>query len=422
MVNINDTIEIHDGVTILVGRHDSAMGDNLNGKGAAYSYIMGKFAPEYFRVDPPQHIYYSAKIESVQDQASGEATEVILPVVRTRNTAKMHRIAQGVQTGEFADLSYDVRLRETAGDEERKQAVIDAVKDAQKMGYKTIELITHSDNPISVAHDLGCSVAGSMSYGGMVAIKADNWDDMLDPSVRKQVSFVTGSVELAQAVLGQTQVEILDYMLNPKGSIRDTEMGKNPEIQKIWQSALGTTEPYDAEQALNAVILAKRRETAKWALMAIQGEEVDSVVRPDEFMEAFDAYKFWIQGAAAALDIATPLHKDDPLNSELMNKLLALDKKSRTLPEILSDDGVAVHPLFHAYASRVEGDKMTARKAAIKSKVGTYGLEVPGYADVMDVAPQKATKESKEESHSTEDHPLLYAMLAAKMAKEKKEK
>lgn len=416
MVNINDTVEIHDGVTILIGRHDSARGDQLDGVGAAYSYIMGKFAQEYFRVDPPQHIYYSAKLEGTND---GE--EVILPVVRTRNTAKMHRIAQGVRNGYFADLSYDVRLRETASAEEQKQMVLDAVKNAKAMGYKTIELITHSNNPISIAEMFGgCVPNGSMSYGGMVALKADSWDDMLDPQKKKHTEYVSGSAELAKSVLGQTQLDILNFMLDPKS--KAAALWDNPEAKKIWSETLDTSEPYDEEKALNALIIAKRRETAKWFIKAIQGEEVDSVVRPDEFMEAFDAYKFWIQGAAAALDIATPLYKDDPLNSELMKKVMSLDKRSRSLPEILSDDGVAVHPLYHAYMGKLEGDKMTPRKAKIKAMTSAFGMEVPGYADVMDVAPQKATKENKNESHDVEDHPLLYAMLAAKMAKEKKEK
>ncbi len=70
MVKITDTVEIHDGVALMIGRHDEASGPNIMPRGAMFAYAMGKYGAEYFKIDPPEMIMHS-------------------PVSRARNTALM---------------------------------------------------------------------------------------------------------------------------------------------------------------------------------------------------------------------------------------------------------------------------------------------------------------------------------------------
>lgn len=397
MVKITDTIEIHDGVALMIGRHDSAAGPNIDAIGGMYAYAMGKFAPEYFRIDPPEHIIHS-------------------PISRARNTAKMHAIAQGVTTEHFPQISYDERLHEQSKPTDKAEAAREAIKEAQAYGYKTIELITHSNDPLGIAEALGGSGSGSLSYGGMVVLYADSWEDMLDPNVFKRTEVITSSKDLVANVLGPVQAAIIDCMANIQNRDINATLGSYPEIRAIWKEAgVDFTEP---EKQLNAIIKAKKEETAEWAIKALKGEEVDSVVRPDEFLEIYDAYKYWAENMALSVSIAAPAHRpEDPLHSELMTKLLS--PSARTLVERLSEeDADELHPIYHARMGKLEKGKLTARKAAIKGKSGSFGLAVPGYTDIME--PEKFSPDHKEStpsttSHDEGDHPLLYALLAAKL-------
>ncbi len=407
MVKITDTIEIHDGVALMIGRHDSAIGPNLNAVGGMYAYAMGKFAPEYFRIDPPEYIVHS-------------------PVSRARNTAKMHRIAQGVTTGNFPDIAYDERLHEGAGLKNMHEAAKEAIREARFRRCKTIEIITHSDSPLSIASCLGGDGKGSLDYGGMVVLKADSWEDMIDPNVPKKTVMIGSSKELVTKVLGQTQIDILDYMIHPTAKIEETPFGKNEEIQEIAKKANVCFEWYgkdisysEPQLVINAVIEAKREETREWAIKALKGEEVESVVRPDEFMEMFDAYKYWAENMALSISMSLPTYIDNPLHSELMEKLVP--STARTLVERLSEnDESELHPIFNAYADKLEGKKFSSRKADIQAKSQSFGLVVPGYTDVMEaekLAPKAKENMESETSHPDDDHPLLYALLAARMKK-----
>ena len=413
MVKITDGIEIHDGVALVICRHDVATSDNLNGTGGVFAYAMGKYAPDYFRIDPPEHIIHSRNIDS--------------PIVRTRNTAKLHRIAQGVMSGVFPDISYDVRLREGASGKEQFQAAKDAIEEAQTYGYKTIELVTHASSPVAIGNRFGAHVSGDVGYGGMVVVKADSWEDMLDPSKPKTGEMITSSHELVEKVLGKTQMDILNYMMHPNNATLE-KLADNPEIQKIWEKLEPDYSSQMAQNQLNAILKAKDEETKKWTIKLLQGEDVDTVVPPNAFMEMFDAYKYWMQNLAIATNIA-PVKYGDVLQSELMEKLMPLEKKSRGFIDsyLVTEDGDDLHPIFNAYANKLEKGKFSARKAEILARAGTIGMFVPGYADAMEEKKYYGNSEKGDDtnnntSHRTDDHPLLYAFLAAKMRKDAKKK
>lgn len=403
--------EIHEEVALVVCRHDVATSDNLNAHGGTFAYAMGKYAPAYFNITPPEHIIHSRNVDS--------------PIVRTRNTAKLHRIAQGVMSGVFADISYDVRLREDADSKDQFKAAEDAIEEAQKMGYRTIELVTHASCPISIANHFGAGVSGGIDYGGMVVIKADSWEDMLAPSKTKTAEMVTSSRELVRSFVGDLQLDILEYMMNP--SLRTTEkLAGYPEIQKIWENAEASDERYgvDEQDKLKAIIKAKVEETNEWRIKLLKGEEVESAVPPAAFLEMFDAYKFWAQNLAIAANIA-PLKYGDELQSNLMEILMPLEKKARGFIDsyLVQEEGDELHPVFNAFANKMEKGKFSARKAEILAKIGSVGMFVPGYADAMEEKKyyrdtEKTDDGYNETSHSTDDHPLLYAFLAAKMKKQ----
>ncbi|MBR1825345.1 MAG: histidine phosphatase family protein [Alphaproteobacteria bacterium] len=426
MVKITDMIEIHEGVALMIGRHDDASGPNITPRGAMFAYAMGKYAPEYFQIDPPQKIYHS-------------------PISRARNTALMHRNALITNDMAAPDTSYDMRLHEQAGDTVHA-AVEEIIREAAAYGHKTIEIITHSNIPYSISGHLGGLDGSGLGYGGMVVIKADSWEDMLDPKAQKTTQVIDSSAQLAEEMLGRTAVSVLNFMSDPTSAKYGIELQKLPEVQEIWQKAGFTSYAsnngeirYDLEtgEKLNAIIKAKEKESAEWVIKALKGEEVDSVVAPIEFMEMYDAYKYWMQNMALAVGI-NPYESTDVrlfdeegklkdgrgmMQSKMMDKLAGLNKRARTLSAALSDDDDDyLHPILNAKVQQLEKGRFTERKGRVASQAGTIGLNVPGYTDIMQ--PEKFSPEFKREDAATyhtqedDDHPMLNALLAARMRAE----
>ncbi len=413
MVKITDTIEIHDGVALMIGRHDDAYGPNITPRGAMFAYAMGKYGAEYFRIDPPEMIVHS-------------------PVSRARNTALMHRNTMIFNEMGNPEMSTDMRLHEKAGGEMMCLAAEEAIRYAGNMGYKTVEIITHSDSPFSIAQHFGGYNSSGLSYGGMVVLKADNWDDMLNKKTYGQ-SFVNSSQELARVVLGNLAVDVLNVMSMPDNSSYVDALHRNEEAREIWRKA-GIQDYFGLEQKLNAIIQAKAKESPEWLIKALNGEEVESVVAPDEFMQMYDAYKYWLQNMALAVGINPCESTDSRLydengkfryiwgstQSKMMDKLGGLNRRVRTLSAALSDDDQDyLYPILNAAVQKMEGKRYTERKARVAGHAGSIGLNVPGYTDMMQ--PEKFSPEfdsGKKDSYKreeTEDHPLLHALLAARM-------
>ena len=413
MVKITDTVEIHDGVALMIGRHDEASGPNIMPRGAMFAYAMGKYGAEYFKIDPPEMIVHS-------------------PVSRARNTALMHRNTMIFNEMGEPEMSTDMRLHEQAGDELLCLAAEDAIRYAANMGYKTVEIITHSDSPFSIAHHFGGKDDSGLSYGGMIVLKADNWEDMLNKKTYGQ-GVVYGSQELARKVLGNLAVDTLNVMSMPNNTLYLDELHKNQEAQKIWREA-GIQNHSELEVKLNAIIKAKEAESQEWLIKALKGEEVESVVAPNEFMQMYDAYIYWVQNMALTVGI-NPYETTDGrlydydgnfkdnqgrMQSKMMDKLAGLDKRARTLSAALSDDDQDyLYPILNAAVQKREDGRFTERKGRVAGHAGSIGLNVPGYTDMMQ--PEKfspefeAKKKDAYQMEETEDHPLLNALLAARM-------
>ena len=416
MTKITDMIEIHDGVALMIGRHDDARGPNITPRGAMFAYGMGKYGAEHFRIDPPELIVHS-------------------PVSRTRNTALMHRNAMLVNEMGNPEMMTDMRLHEQAGGEALCLAAEEAIRYAANMGYKTVEIITHSDSPFTVAGHFGGVDSNGLSYGGMVVLKADSWEDMLAKKTYGQQD-VNGSEDLARAVLGSVAVDVLNVLSAPDNTLYLNALYANEEAQKIWQEA-GLGKHSELDEKLNAIINAKEKESVEWVLKALKGEDVDSVVAPNEFMQMYDAYKYWVQNMALAVGI-NPYESTDGrlfdengefkdnrgrMQSKMMDKLAGLDKRARTISAALSDDDQDyLHPILNAAVQKMEKGRFTERKGRVAGHAGSIGLNVPGYTDIMQ--PEKfspeydAKKQGSYQAEETEDHPLLNALLAAKMRAE----
>ena len=348
MTNINDTIEIHDGVALVLCRHDDARGQNITAEGAAWAYALGKHMGNIFRIDSPEYIIHS-------------------PISRARNTAKMHQIGMKVNNISNPKMKYDPRLHEHASTEVGKEAIIDAINETRFFGVKTIEVVTHSNNPVHLAQDFGANPSDqSLGYGGIVVVKADSWEDMIAGKNTWCESYYS-SRDAVNEIIGNEQTAILDYMFNLKGD------------QQTFKELVKSHTPQD---------------TQKWVQDLLEGKDVVGSVPPTEYMEIYDAYKFWVQNMALAVGI-TP-EEDTPLYAELTSKLLGHTFQTFSEKFLINEDrydgrdpkadgmGYA-YPILNAFLKGEEarqGIKTSTREAG-NQVVADILEDFPGYRDSM---------------------------------------
>ena len=388
MVNINDTVNIHDGVTLVFCRHDDAMGQNITATGAAWAYALGKLMGDCFKIDSPEYIIHS-------------------PIARARNTAKMHQIGMKVNDISNPQMKYDARLHESASTEVAKEAVIEAINEAKWYGVRTIEAVTHSNGPVALAEAFGGHPRDTnLGYGGIVVVKANSWEDMIAGKITDCQSFHS-SIEAVESVIGKEQTSILDYLFalgkTDSTPAIDLFFKDCPEIQNLWAGDSCMSD----EEKLKRIFKYSEEKTAQWLIDAVSGKEVDTIVPPSEYMDIFDAYKFWAQNLALSVGITPELK--DPLYSELAKKLLgdsALTFSEKFLINEEKYDGRDpkadamgyAYPILNARMKAEEekrGIAMSAREAG-NQVVADMLEDFPGYRDSMVVGQGRYVSQDEE--------------------------
>ena len=407
MFNINDVADIHDGVTLVFCRHDDALGQNITATGAAWAYALGKFMSPCFKIKAPEYIIHS-------------------PISRARNTAKMHQIGMKVNNISNPTMKYDARLHEQASLEASKEAVVEAINEVKFLGVKTIEVVTHSNGPVDLARAFGGHPKdGDLGYGGIVAVKADSWADMLAGRIKECESYKT-SKDAVETVMGKDQRLVLDYMftLYSKGSVDNS---------KIFQEA--SEELRGSCWGLEGIFSCMQKKNEKWEEDVAAGKDVETIVPPIEFAEIFDAYKFWVQNLM--ISVGLDPEKIPQLRSELSKELLGTSVRTfseRFFINEPEDPMSYAYPILNAAMKKEEakrGIDMSAREAG-NQVVADMLDDFPGYRDSMLVGQAKVLlgdEEKAAEPHEKasyyvkdgdegESHVMLN-MMAWKMLKEK---
>lgn len=415
MININDQVEIHDGVALVLCRHDDAYGQNISTAGAAWAYALGKLMGDRFKIDSPEYIIHS-------------------PISRARNTAKMHQIAMKVNDISNPKMKYDARLHEDASTKAGKEAVIEAVNEAKLLGLKTVEVVTHSDGPIDLAESFGAYPPDqALGYGGIVVVKANSWEDMLAGRIKECESNYT-SIEAVESVIGKEQTAILNYLFalgksNQEPNIYDF-FNETPELIEVIKGK------ENSEKALNAVFEHMHKKSGQWVIDALSGKDVETVVSPEEYLDIFDAYKFWAQNLALSAGI-TP-EQEDPFYSMLATRVLGdsmltfsekflINEEKYDGRDAKADAMGYAYPILNARVKAEEAKRgigMSAREAG-NQVVADMLEDFPGYRDSMLVGQARDMENGKEivaepgkrishyikDGDDGESHPMLNAKI-----------
>ena len=266
----------HDGVAVVVCRHEKPASNDISGYGAGYAYLVGKLLSDYVGISYPEHIFYS-------------------PVARARHTADMHELAMKINEIVPPTKSYDPSFHENASKDKVLQGFDDALTYAEAKGMRTIEIVGHEPTLNRINEKL-TGDGGNIQYGGILVIKANSWDDVRQGKCL--VEEFSSSRDFATQALGEKQVTILDNLMyygNQTGSRIDLD----PELSKL--------------QA------AQREKAVTWFNRIMNGQTPTSRYSPLEYCEVFDVYKAWVGMNMAALGISP--NGQGFLYSELYQKL-----------------------------------------------------------------------------------------------------
>ncbi len=303
-----DTTPEYDGVDLIVLRHDSAVGEDIDAKGAADAYVLGKFMHEVYAMAPADCIMRS-------------------PSTRSRHTGDMHAIAIEKNTGKKPIRIISPGFHETASKEVFEQTMKNAIEFAKANGLRTLEIVGHQPTIGQAAEYFNTDsksekiVADSVStgYGGGFTISATDWDAMANKDFFS-VNRIQSSNNFKREVYGQEQYLLAELLLNPeRGLDRIKDNNKltsylKANLPKEIISFEGEIRYDNPAKILPYLLQRQRQEGQAWAINALMGQEVESNISPEEYLENYDAYKFWITNKAFAAG-CIPLNKDQILNN-----------------------------------------------------------------------------------------------------------
>lgn len=345
----------HNGVTVILCRHEKPANQDISGYGAGYAYLTGKLLCDYEGVSYPEHIFYS-------------------PVARARHTADMHELAMKVNDIIPPTKSYDAAFHEQASKQKVLEGFDDALTYAEASNMKTIEIVGHEPTLNFIGNHLG-DYGKNLGYGAILVVKADSWDDIRQGKCI--VDKFASSRDFALKALGNEQVEILDELMHYGNQTGRVQLSSDLTEREHKQAEKGTM----------------------WLGQVVSGQKPMSRYSPIEYHEVFDAYKAWVDMSMSALGINP--NQEGFLYSELYQKLRKDNPEFAAFEQRLNDADNESYGVFEATA------KLLSRKKGIKIKE-PENLEnmkdFPLYRDIVMAGEGRVLsgdKETKDESQKS---------------------